>query len=193
MAFGRVLPNYCQEDVITTCMQSFVGEPVELAVDGTLRARSLEGLAGRNLSYALRSYVTRARRGHEDSVLVAGTDKDLIEATAAHVLAERYGSYTPADFPTLLGQAFYALGLAAQRPKQEAGGIEGARVSMSVSLYELGCSVNRLRNKAGSGHGRPFVPELMGIDHLLRDRARLVSRAAEQVSTESARALSSSV
>ena len=153
-------PNYCQEDVITTCMQSFVGEPVELTVDGTLRARSLEGLAGRNLSYALRSYVTRARRGHEDSVLVAGTDKDLIEATAAHVLAERYGSYTPADFPTLLGQAFYALGLAAQRPKQEAGGIEGARVSMSVSLYELGCSVNRLRNKAGSGHGRPFVPEL---------------------------------
>lgn len=31
---------------------------------------------------------------------------------------------------------------------------------MSVALYELGCAVNRLRNKAGTGHGRPFLPDL---------------------------------
>ena len=31
---------------------------------------------------------------------------------------------------------------------------------MEVSIYRLGCAVNRLRNKAGSGHGRPFIPEL---------------------------------
>lgn len=36
----------------------------------------------------------------------------------------------------------------------------GARAALSVSIYELGISVNRLRNKAGSGHGRPFLPEL---------------------------------
>jgi hypothetical protein len=26
------------------------------------------------------------------------------------------------------------------------------------SLYEAGCAVNALRNKTGTGHGRPFVP-----------------------------------
>jgi len=25
-------------------------------------------------------------------------------------------------------------------------------------LYELGCAVNNLRNKQGTGHGRPFLP-----------------------------------
>jgi hypothetical protein len=153
-------PNYCGKDVVATCVAAFAGEPVELTADGVLRPRSLASLGGRNLTDALRSYVTRAQRGYEDSVLVAGTDKDLIEATAAHVLTELYGSCSTDNFPTLLGQAFLALGLAAQRPQPEMGGLEGARAAMTVSLYELGCSVSRLRNKAGSGHGRPFVPEL---------------------------------
>jgi hypothetical protein len=153
-------PNYCGEDPIATCVAAFASEPVELTSDGVLRPRSLAGLAGRTLTDALRSYVTRAQRGYEDSVLVAGTDKDLIEAIAAHVLTERYGTYSSDDFPTVLGQAFLALGLAAQRPKPDVGGLEGARAAMTVTLYELGCAVNRLRNKAGSGHGRPFVPEL---------------------------------
>ncbi len=153
-------PNYCGEDAIATCVSAFAGEPVELTADGILRPRSLAGLGGRGLSDALRSYVTRAQRGHEDSVLVAGTDKDLIEATAAHVLTELYGTYSTENFPTLLGQAFLALGLAAQRPQPDLGGLEGARAAVAVSLYELGCAVNRMRNKAGSGHGRPFVPEL---------------------------------
>ena len=158
--FRAASPNYCGDEAIENCIAAFEGQPVELTKDGDLRPRSLAGLTGRELTGALRSYVARAQRGHADSVLVAGTDKDLIEAVAAHVLTERFGSYSQADFPTLLGQAFHAVGLIAQRPKQEAGGIQGARVAMSVALYELGCSVNRLRNKAGSGHGRPFLPEL---------------------------------
>ena len=118
-------------------------------------------MSGRNLTDALRSYVLRAQRGMEDSVLVAGTDKDLVEATAAHVLTERYGNYSAtSDVPTLLGQAFLALGLRAQKPKPDPGGLDGARIAMEVALYDLGCGVNRFRNKAGSGHGRPFVPNL---------------------------------
>jgi hypothetical protein len=27
-------------------------------------------------------------------------------------------------------------------------------------LYEAGCAVNALRNKTGTGHGRPFVPSV---------------------------------
>jgi hypothetical protein len=154
-------PNYCGEDAIRTCVSAFEGEPVELTVDGILRPRNLSALSGRELSDALRSYVVRAQRGHEDSVLLTGTGKDIIEAAAAHVVTERYGTYPEhADFPTLLGQAFVALGLGAQRPKQESGGVNGARVALSVAIYELACAVNRVRNKAGSGHGRPFIPDL---------------------------------
>ena len=154
-------PNYCGEDAVRTCIAAFESEPVELTVDGVLRPRNLAGLSGRELSEALRSYVVRAQRGHEDSVLVTGTGKDVIEAAAAYVLTERFGSYNEqADFPTLLGQAFVAVGLDAQRPKQEAGGLDGARTALSVSLYDLACAVNRLRNKGGSGHGRPFIPDL---------------------------------
>jgi len=157
-------PNYCGNDAVATCVDAFANEPVELTRDGVLRPRSLAGMAGRTLTEALRSYVTRAQRGYEDSVLVAGTDKDLIEATAAHVLTECYGTYSSDNFPTLLGQAFHALGLTAQRPRPEVGGLDGARAAMTVALYELGCAVNRLRNKAGSGHGRPFVPELTAAE-----------------------------
>ena len=158
--FRKDSPNYCGEDPVATCMAAFAGTPVELTEDGILRPRSLEGLAGRNLTVALRSYVLRAQRGYEDSVLVAGTDKDLIEAAAAHVLTERYGTYTPQSFPTLLAQAFIALGLAPQKSKPELGGLDGAREAMSTSFYDLGCAVNRMRNKAGAGHGRPFDPGL---------------------------------
>lgn len=154
-------PNYCGEDAIRTCVAAFEAEPVELTVDGVLRPRNLSALSGRELSDALRSYVIRAQRGHEDSVLLAGTGKDIIEAVAAHVATERYGSYSEqADFPTLLGQAFVAVRLDAQRPKQESGGVDGARTALSVAPYELACAVNRVRNKAGSGHGRPFIPDL---------------------------------
>lgn len=27
-------------------------------------------------------------------------------------------------------------------------------------MYELACAINRLRNKQGTGHGRPWVPDL---------------------------------
>lgn len=29
---------------------------------------------------------------------------------------------------------------------------------MELVLYDLGCSINNLRNKQGTGHGRPFLP-----------------------------------
>jgi hypothetical protein len=152
--------NYCGEEAITTCVASFSGEAVELTSDGVLRPRSLAGLAGKDLTSALHSYVQRAQRGYEDSVLVVGTDKDLLEAVASHVLNERYGGHSQANFPTLLGQAFHAVGLYAKRPKADPGGLDGARAAMSVALYELGCAVSRFRNKAGTGHGRPFIAQL---------------------------------
>jgi hypothetical protein len=157
-------PNFCGHEAIDNLVAALAGGPAELTLDGMLRPRNLAALTGRELTEALRSYVMRVQQGHDDSVLLAGTDKDLIEATAAHVLQERYGSYAPSDFPTLLGQAFIAVGLAPQRSDPERGGIAGAQENLEVALYDLGCAVNRLRNKGGSGHGRPFMPELRDRD-----------------------------
>ena len=106
---------------------------------------------------ALRSYVRRAKRGVEDAALGVGTGKDLLEATAAHVVREKFGGYSSnANFPTLLGQAFVAVGLATPHDPKEPG--EPPRRDVERALYGLGCAVNRLRNKEGTGHGRPWLP-----------------------------------
>jgi hypothetical protein len=124
-----------------------------------LRPASLDTLSGAKLTEALEGYVRRARRGSEDAALLVGTGKDLLEATAAHVIHERYGQYPQqANFPTLLGQAFVALGLAIPAGTPPAG--EPPKRRLERSLYEAGCSVNALRNKQGTGHGRPWLPSV---------------------------------
>jgi hypothetical protein len=71
----------------------------------------------------------------------------------------RYGTYSErADFPTLLGQAFAALGLATPQDRREQG--EPAWRDVERRLFEVGCAINRLRNKEGTGHGRPFPPNV---------------------------------
>jgi len=118
---------------------------------------SIDTLSGVELTNALEAYVRRARRGSEDAALLVGTGKDLLEATAAHVLRQRYGSYPEqANFPTLLGQAFVALGLATPQSAAQSG--EPPQRRLERSLYEAGCAVNALRNKEGTGHGRPWLP-----------------------------------
>jgi hypothetical protein len=62
------------------------------------------------------------------------------------------------NFPTLLGQAFTALSLATPQNVPQPGESPYRRVERS--LYESGCAVNGLRNKTGTGHGRPFLPTL---------------------------------
>jgi hypothetical protein len=32
-----------------------------------------------------------------------------------------------------------------------------AQEQMDVALYDLACAINRLRNREGTGHGRPFL------------------------------------
>lgn len=70
----------------------------------------------------------------------------------------KFGYYpTTANFPTLLGQAFNALGLATTSDKIVIG---EPYIVVERALYELGCAVNALRNKEGTGHGRPFLSSL---------------------------------
>lgn len=166
-------PNYCGIDGIQNAIEAFRSEGYELTVDGELMPLTLQNLSGAELTKALKSYVRRAQRGIRDAALVTGTGKDLLEAVAAHVLQERYGSYAVKDnFPTLLGQAFVTAGLATSQDKPTPG--ESSQKRVERAMFELGLAINQLRNKEGTGHGRPWLPsvsepeakiaiELMGI------------------------------
>jgi hypothetical protein len=158
-AFRPTSENYIGNDSIETAQAVFLGEGYDLDADGNLRPLLLDDLADPQLSEALKAYIRRAQLGAADAALVTGTGKDLLEATAAQVLLNRFGSYPEtANFPTLLGQAFTILGLATSATKREQGEPPKARVERA--FYELGCAVNALRNKEGTGHGRPFPPSV---------------------------------
>jgi len=144
--------NFVGEEEVQDLRDAFRLEGFNLAETGELLPVVLDTLSGRELTEALKAYVRRARRGVLDAALVTGTGKDLVEAVAAHVLVQRRGTYPEsANFPMLLGLAFVEVGLCATRtvtptPQQQ----------LDLALYELACAVNRLRNRQGTGHGRPF-------------------------------------
>ncbi|GAJ15408.1 unnamed protein product, partial [marine sediment metagenome] len=128
-------PNYVGADCIKSAADAFRAEGYELALDGELIPMVLDNLSGVALTEALESYVRRARRGVMDAAMVTGTGKDLLEATAAHVLQELWGTYPEKDnFPTLLGQAFVAVGLATTQDKPQPS--EAPQKRIERSMYE---------------------------------------------------------
>ena len=158
-------PNFVGEDAIADAAEAFKEEGFILSAEGELRPISIDTLSGQHLTSALDSYVRRARRGSADAALLVGTGKDLLEATAAHIICERFGTYPQqANFPTLLGQAFTALDLAT--PQTPLKGGEPPQRHLERGLYEVGCAVNALRNKQGSGHGRPWLPDVTNEEAL---------------------------
>jgi hypothetical protein len=157
--FRPTSPNYVGADAITDAVAAFHSEGFTLTHDGDLRSQLLENLSGAALTEALECYVRRAKRGAEDAALLAGTSKDLLEATAAHILVERNGSYPQgANFEGLLGMAFVSMGLATPTHAVQAG--EPPQCKTERAMFSLACAVNAMRNKLGTGHGRPWLPNI---------------------------------
>jgi hypothetical protein len=185
--FRQSSPNYVGADAIQNLQATFETEGFVLTNDGELSPKVLDSLSGTELTLALSTYVRRAQRGADDAALLTGTGKDLIEATAAHVLVEVWNNNNPPHvFPALLGQAFVALGLKTSQDKAQDN--EPAQHGMQRALFDAACAVNRLRNKEGTGHGRPWLPtvtseearaaaQTMGIvSGLLLDALRMRTR-----------------
>ncbi len=130
-----------------------------LGADGSLSAKVLDSMRGAELTEALRRYAERARKGAEDAALLSGTGKDLLEATAAHVLTTINGNY-PANlnFQSLLGMAFVSLEMAVPELPTQSGEAPGRL--MERGMFQVSLAVNRLRNKQGTGHGRPWLPTI---------------------------------
>lgn len=151
--------NYVGHEAIQNAISVFDSEGYRLSSDGELQPKLLDNLSGAELTQAIQSYVRRAKKGAADAALVTGTGKDLLEAVAAHILQQSYGSYSQtSNFPTLLGQAFSALNLAT--PQTSQGNSEPPRYRIERGMYELSCGINQLRNKQGTGHGRPWLPNV---------------------------------
>ena len=170
--FRATSANYVGADAIQSAADAFRSQGYVLAADGDLSPVLLDGLSGAPMTEALSAYVGRARKGVTDAALVTGTGKDLLEATAKHVLLEISGTSPETTFAGLLGQAFVALGL--KTPYDPAQKGEPPQQALDRALFEAACAVNRLRNKEGTGHGRPWpttvtdaeareATELMGI------------------------------
>ncbi|RQV31334.1 hypothetical protein DF027_26970 [Burkholderia cenocepacia] len=151
--------NYVGDEAIANAKAAFETEGFWLADDGTFGAKVLDGLKGAELTKTLQSYATRAQRGSQDAALLMGTGKDLMEATAAHVLMTISGTYPAgANFVSLLGMAFMALGLKVPEQQPEPG--EPPIGALERSLFSAACAANKLRNKEGTGHGRPWLPRV---------------------------------
>lgn len=156
-------PNFVGSDAILNAKSACDDVGFVLADDGTLSPKLLTALRGPELTDALLGYAKRAQRGAEDSALVAGTGKDLLEATAAHVLMTIRGSYPAgANFQALLGMAFIALDLAVPEMPEVQG--ESPIRAMERGLFTTALGVNRIRNKQGAGHGRPWLPTLTDVE-----------------------------
>lgn len=161
--FREQSPNYVGKEPVQNAIAAFDAEGFTLSLDGDLRAKVLDSLSGKDLTKALMAYARRAQKGAEDAALLSGTGKDLLEATAAHIIHTRYGQYSSnANFQSLLGQAYMAIGLAV--PEQLASPGEPPTKALERSMFQAACAVNKLRNKQGTGHGRPWLPSLTSTE-----------------------------
>lgn len=103
---------------------------------------------------ALRDHIRRIHVALEedDSALLLGSAKELLESTSKLVLGE-VGAEVPDKFPSLLKQALEVLGL---HSKSVSGEDEIAAATRKIlgGLQQIGLGVNELRNDHGTGHGR---------------------------------------
>ena len=137
--FRPASSNFVGADTIENAIAAFRAEGINLASNGELQPMVLENLTGAAFFDALKVYIRRAQRGADDAALLTGTGKDLLEATAAHILMERYGSYPrDANFQGLLGRAFVALGLVT--PKHPVQVDEVPQCKLERAMFELACS-----------------------------------------------------
>jgi hypothetical protein len=173
-AFSTTTQNYAGSEKITQLAQAFSRLGLTLDTDGTLRSTVIDNLSGTELTAALRAYVDRINLNPDDAPLQLGTGKELDEAAARHVLQELLGDYSVTDnFPVTLTSAFTAIGFATPTsvPKLD----PDPHRAVQQCLFLLGIAINRLRNDAGTGHGRPGQPRK--TSPLSPAEARLVARA----------------
>ena len=179
-ADGMFTPNldtYAGTDKVSRLQAALSRAGYTLTTDGVLHQTVIDNLSGTELSAVLKAYINRVNLNPDDAPLQIGTGKELDEAAARHVLIEKQGSYAvsgrDSSFPVTLAAAFTALGLEIA-PDLSTHLHSNPHKHLQQCLFMLGLAVNRLRNDAGTGHGRPDEPHRSGS--LTPAEGRLVAR-----------------
>jgi len=163
-------------DKVAALRRAFAALGYDLDGSGAVHELVIGNLHGTELTAALQAYVRRMNLNPDDPELQVGSGKDLDEAAARHVLEQHTGSYPvgghAGSFPVTLANAFTVLGLAL--PPNVSLDKDPHR-QVQQCLFLLAIAVNRLRNDAGAGHGRPSGPKKTAP--LTPPEARLVARA----------------
>lgn len=176
-AFRPESPGYATSDRIDAARAAFKAQGYELDPSGELHPSVLENLEGAALTKALQNYVRRAQRGSTDDALLVGTDKDLMEAVARHLLVSRVGTFpTHGRFDATLWQTYEVAQLATPDLTAVKSLDSDPMKAFEQATWLLAIAVNRLRNADGTGHGRPFPPTVS------TPRARAATLAAGLVS-----------
>ena len=178
-AFAELREDGTTPTKLAALQRSFDALGYEMDASGAVRPKVIDNLSGTELTAALKSYITRMNLNPDDEALQLGTAKDLDEATARHVLVERgvgYAVGAGGSYAVTLAQAFSVLGFAVP-PKVDLDADPHRQVQQC--LFLLSVAVNRLRNHAGTGHGRPN--HSAGSTPLIPSEARVVSRASALV------------
>ena len=177
-AFEQNLPGYAGPERAALLKIAFSRLGFTMDSDGGLRPTVIDNLTGSELTDALRGYVNRINLNPDDAPLQVGTGKELDEAAARYVLLDRLGEYPiggqSGSFPATLARAFTALGLEVA-PDITRQLHADPRRQVHQCLFLLGLAVNRLRNDAGTGHGRPDAPRKS--TPLTTAESRLIARA----------------
>lgn len=157
--FSAGTDQFVGNDVLANLRRGLESVGFTIEDDGTLAPRLLENVPELERDLTLVQYATRIRRGSTDSPLVTGTGKDLLEATARHVLVKTGGTYDERiGLPATLMQAYTALGLTPPPGQLLTGEVldPNPAAQLEQAVFLLAVAVNRLRNAQGTGHGRPF-------------------------------------
>ena len=110
----------------------------------------------------------------DDPEATIGAAKDVIEATAKHVILSAGESISASEkFPALLNRAMEHLGVDVKTVDSSRPGADSIRRILG-SLSAIATGVNELRNHYGAGHGRPTMQSGLRSRH-----ATLAAQAAE--------------
>jgi hypothetical protein len=161
--FREASPNYVGKEKILNAISAFDSENFSLSEQGDIQPKILDNLKGQQLTEALQAYAQRAKQGSEDAALLSGTGKDLLEATAKHIIHTKFGVQpTSQSFPNLMGQAYAALQMAT--PMTQVTQNEPAIKEYERAIFGLATSINKVRNKEGTGHGRLCISSLSKVE-----------------------------
>ena len=143
-----------RQERVTASASAFARINWELTQHGELRPAGVGAVVSTEGRPAIEEQLDRLRRATEDSALMLGTAKEMLESTAKYVLEAFSVTYAAnIGFDHLWHLARDRLGLTPQSVDTNQAGGEEVREILQSS-WSIARMTNILRNHEGTGHGR---------------------------------------